>query len=254
MSAKVKSFFVYMFYFLLGFIASGAICWGCFFGWIALTFRMPGDGPSYSFAGWSNGLSKIPSYMIEAGASPLPYYLININNAPERDHYYHGMEVKVALKEIKDLYPPSSLAATCAAAAKYYAKKHEPEAVRVSVYEDPEQVKKNEDWMIVADCLYSPEGTGWDPREEHPWTWQDMKVRGLSFGKKELEVKKALADMRRQNGYVKAGRHDIFWAREDVGRLTGMSRDEVFEIEKNNNKVLFPASVFKYITPEAPVN
>ena len=248
---------IWLVFYLGGMLVGAVLIGGALFVFLMSNFHMPGDGPLYSYAGWHDDLPKIPGSKIDRNAKPLPYALINIDGEPEKNKYYSSFIVNTVLNAGPEKITPSSLAATCAAGAKYYAQKYQqgefgPDAVHFKIFED-EKDSGREEWRVLADCLYSPRGVGWDSREDHPWEWQDLRVRERPFTEKELEVKNTLATMHTPEGYTKAGRHNVFWAREDTGRITGMSSEEVFKIELFKNKGLFPSSIFKNIQPEGPV-
>lgn len=255
---NLKRPFTYLLFFLGGFVCGSALVVGCLYIFAVMYFRMPGDGPLYHFAGWKDDIKKISSAKIDRDARPLPYTLLNIDGEPEKKKYLFSITVNVLLNEHEGEAPSSQLAATCAAGAKYYAKKYSkenygPDAVHFIIYEDKKYFDK-EIRLIAADCLYSPTGLGWDSREEHPWEWQDLRVQERPFTAKELEVKSALAAMQTRDDSLKSGKRGIDWEGEDVGRLTGMTREEVFKIETFKNKALFPAAIFKNISPQGPTS
>lgn len=254
----IKKYLVYALLFLAGIVSGAAVCLAGLYAYALSNFHFPGDGPLYSFAGWRGDLDVISASQINRYAKPLPYTLLNIDGEAEKEKYYSSFTVNALLDWPANEASPSQLAATCAAGVKYYAQKYQkdhyrPEAAHFIIYENRDD-QHREDWRIMADCLYSPKGLGWDELEEHPWTWLDLRVRQRPFTAKELQVKNTLAAMHAHHERLKIMPHTISWEREDTGRLTGMSDDEVFKIETFKNRVLFPASVFKNIEPEGPVN
>lgn len=100
-------------------------------------------------------------------------------------------QVSIVLNDTDETISREKLAATCMAAAKYYAKQSNLSALSVSIYDQP-----GTDWdhVELASCDYSPDGGGWSGSQG--WMWDQVTAADRTTTKTERAIGRLWTQMR----------------------------------------------------------
>lgn len=150
---------------------------------------------------------------------PLAYTLIGQTNTSIAGR--KRGEIVIALADPDAAFRPKDLAATCVAAAKYFAKEQGFKALSVLVADVPGVI--TQDATRLASCNYSPDGGGWSGSQG--WTWGQVQAVDRNTTPQERQVSKLWWSMR--DSYQTNGMTNEPRLKKAIAKKMGITPEEV---------------------------
>lgn len=155
-------------------------------------------------------------------------------------------QVGIYLADPKEQFIPDQLAATCAAAAKYYAEKYDLKLVSIFLSDAP--VGNGWEGTRLAQCSYSPDNGG--ASGSQGWTWDHIQVADKPLTDQQREMRTLWAKMR--NKFQKNGSTDEDALSEAIAKKMKIKPEEVtlpvFLLDDMD------VTKFENVNPQGPVN
>lgn len=130
-------------------------------------------------------------------------------------------QVSIHLADPAAVVTPASLTATCMAAAQFYAREYDKDALSVFLSDMPGP--QSWEGTRLAQCSYSRDNGGWSG--DQGWTWADMKVAPRGLTDQEREMKRLWGELRGQ--YQKDGSTDEDALSAEIAKRMGIQPDQV---------------------------
>lgn len=152
--------------------------------------------------------------------------------------------VKINLADPAQQFSPEQLAATCMAAAKFYAEEYGFQALSVFVSDIPGP----QSWQgtRLAQCDYSPDKGGWSG--DQGWLWQNVQAVPRPMTDQEREMKKLWGEMRGK--YQKNGSTNEAALKNAIAKKMGIASEKIGLLYAFTEKV--PADKFADIQAQGP--